>query len=227
MSSRSFRRRNSRRRRRAEAGGAAPENRTPGAPAEGGLPEGRSAEQGPARGPSGTPRADDAAPDRQGSPRDSGPRGNARGGGTRRDGSRRREDRRRDAERRRGGEGGREPSRGGRRERPTAEPAQTRPAVPLVVPDCPICGKPVRELSSAVTHRASGQPAHFDCIVRELRESNEIGAEEKVCYLGGGSFGVLEFPPPGGQSRFVIKRRIQYEEKETPHDWKKPLQISC
>jgi hypothetical protein len=111
-----------------------------------------------------------------------------------------------------------------------ARPAEQRPQrrePPLVFPDCPLCGKPVRELSSALTHRVSRQPAHFDCIVRELRDSTEIGPEEKLCYLGGGSFGVLEFRPAGAASRFVIKKRIQYEEKETPQDWKKPLQVSC
>jgi hypothetical protein len=96
-----------------------------------------------------------------------------------------------------------------------------------VFPDCPVCGKAVRELASALTHRVSRVPAHFDCVVRELRDSNEMTPQEKLCYLGGGAFGILEFRPPGGPSRFVIKRRIQYEEKETPQDWKKPLQINC
>ena len=34
-------------------------------------------------------------------------------------------------------------------------------------------------------------------------------------------------PPAGEPARFVIKKRIQYEEKETPQEWKKPLQVSC
>jgi hypothetical protein len=97
----------------------------------------------------------------------------------------------------------------------------------MVFPDCPVCGKPVRELSSALTHRVSRQPAHFDCVVRELREANPVAAQEKLCYLGGGSFGILEFRPAGGPSGFIIKKRIQYEEKEFPQLWKKPLQISC
>ncbi|HYW83172.1 MAG TPA: hypothetical protein VFB30_07950 [Spirochaetia bacterium] len=109
--------------------------------------------------------------------------------------------------------------------------ADHRPARPpqpaLPAPDCPICGKPVRELASALTHRISHQPAHFDCIVRELRDSTEIAPQEKLCYLGAGTFGILEFRPPGGPSKFVIKKRIQYEEKEIPQEWKKLLQIVC
>ncbi len=105
--------------------------------------------------------------------------------------------------------------------------ARTEAAVLLVVPDCPVCGKPVRDLAAALTHRVSRQPAHFDCVVRELRESNEVAPQEKICYLGGGSFGILEFRPSAGSPRFVIKKRIQYEEKETPQEWKRPLQVSC
>ena len=107
------------------------------------------------------------------------------------------------------------------------EPRPARPQVVLPSPDCPLCGKPVRELASALTHRVSRQPAHFDCIVGELRDSTDIAPQEKLCSLGAGGFGILEFRPPGGPSRFVIKKRIQYEEKEFPQEWKKPLQISC
>jgi len=101
------------------------------------------------------------------------------------------------------------------------------PKVPLVFPDCPICSKPVRDLSSALTHKITRQPAHFDCVMREVCDSNEIAPQERVCYLGGGSFGVVDFKPPGGPSKFVIKKRIQYEEKEIPQEWKKTLQVPC
>ena len=110
----------------------------------------------------------------------------------------------------------------------TADHRPSHPPQPtLPTPDCPICSKPVRDLASALTHRISHQPAHFDCIVRELRDSTKIAPQEKLCYLGAGSFGILEFRAPGGPSKFVIKKRIQYEEKEIPQEWKKLLQIVC
>lgn len=204
MSSRSFRRRNSRRRRRrgAEGGlppaGGAPDAAGAGAPdGPGGRPQGRS--QG-SRSPDG--------PSQGGRPQ--GGRPQARPQGSR-------------------GTGGRQPSRSpsGRRPPEGVPDTPAQPAVPIVLPDCPVCGKQVRELASALTHRASGKPAHFDCVVRELRESNEIAPQEKICYLGGGSFGILEFRASGGAARFVIKKRIQYEEKEAPQEWKKPLQYPC
>ena len=200
MSSRSFRRRNNRRRHRPEAG-ADPGLQKPDLP----RPEGQADQPGD-RGRRGGPQEGPTERGRRG-PNEQ-PADRRRGGSQRRD--------------RQPGRGGRGPGRG----RPP-EPLPQQPEVPLVFPDCPVCGKQVRELSSALTHRISQQPAHFDCVVRELREANPVAPQEKLCYLGAGCFGILEFRPPGGPTGFVIKKRIQYEEKDPPQLWKKPLQISC
>lgn len=82
----------------------------------------------------------------------------------------------------------------------------------------------MRELSSALTHRASGEPAHFDCIVKELREANPLGPQERLCYLGGGTFGVLTWKVEGNPASFVIKRRIPYEDPHAVAEWKRQLQ---
>jgi hypothetical protein len=220
MSSRSFRRRNNRRRQR--QGGA-----------EGSLPEG--AQEGQGQRPDGVP-GDGPSPGRP-----------QQGGGQKSGGRQPGDNPPAGSRRNQPPGGGRRQGRGGRESPPSAAranpPSAARgrqgaarmaeaqrpspPPVPIVLPDCPVCGRQVKELSSALTHRASRQPAHFDCVVRELRESTEVAPQEKICYLGGGSFGVLEFPPQGGPSRFVIRRRIQYEEKDTPQEWKKQLQVIC
>jgi len=228
MSSRSFRRRNSRRRRRQGApgeGGAG----APGVPPLDGARDSTGADTpgGPQAGRDGSGGAGGPG----GSAPGNGQFGQPRGG--------RQDGRGQDGRRQGGRQPGGRPQGGGRsthgrggpggppREAPREPPARTEPAVPIVLPDCPVCGKQVRELASALTHRVSRQPAHFDCVVRELRESNEVAPEEKICYLGGGTFGILEFRPSSGSPRFVIKKRIPYEEKETPQEWKKPLQVSC
>jgi hypothetical protein len=115
---------------------------------------------------------------------------------------------------------------GQKREGPSTDLPRRDPPT-IVVPDCPVCGKPLKELSSALTHRATGRPAHFDCIMREIRDANELAPQEKLCYLGGGCFGRLEFRQPGVTGKFVIRKRIPYEERETPQEWKKTLLVSC
>ncbi len=108
-----------------------------------------------------------------------------------------------------------------RRGKPAGEPAPQRPALPT--PACPVCQKPIRELASALSYRQTGSPAHFDCILKELREENEVLPQEKLCYLGGGTFAILTFK--GGGNKFAIRKKIPYEHKETVQEWKKALLI--
>ncbi len=89
-------------------------------------------------------------------------------------------------------------------------------------PECPICKKPVRDLPTALSYRSTGSPAHFDCVLKELRDSLELSPQDKLCYLGGGSFGVLQFKSSGG-GKFTIKKKIPYEDKTIPQEWKKVL----
>lgn len=214
MSSRSFRRRNNRRRHRQDI-------------ADGGLPGAaggdirNSPDDGAPRGSDsarGTPEPFGAAPGPNGERGDRQHQGRRQGGGQgpaqQPGGSR---------------HGSQSPRARGRPHKGGAPQPQEapRPAAPIVLPDCPVCGKQVRELASALTHRIARQPAHFECVLRELLDSNDVAPEEKICYLGGGSFGILEFQASGGATRFVIRKRIQYEEKEAPQEWKKPLQVSC
>ena len=124
--------------------------------------------------------------------------------------------------RRGGGERGRDQSRRGQgAEAPVqrASPPSCFLTAPSATSRCGICPPPLR-----IGGRAC--PAHFDCIMREIRDSNELTPQERVCYLGGGTFGILEFRQPGGPGKFVIRKRIQYEEKEASQEWKKPLLIS-
>ena len=89
-------------------------------------------------------------------------------------------------------------------------------------PLCPICQKPVRELASAIAHQETQAPTHFDCILRILREENSLSENEKICYLGNGSFGIVQFRNlPGSPARFFVRKRIQYEKTDPMPDWRK------
>jgi hypothetical protein len=97
---------------------------------------------------------------------------------------------------------------------------------PIEFPRCPICQKAVRDLTSAITHKESGQPAHFDCILRALRSDNAVQQHEKICYLGKGSFGIVQFREHSGRPSFFIRKRIQYEDPEPVPQWRQKPAIN-
>ncbi len=109
--------------------------------------------------------------------------------------------------------------RGGSRSSRRRRAARHRKSLPF----CPLCQKPIHDLYSAITHRDSGQPAHFDCILQNLRESNDLLPSEKLCYLGGGSFGIIQLRGSQGPLRFFIRKRIQYEPGESIPEWRRGL----
>jgi hypothetical protein len=100
---------------------------------------------------------------------------------------------------------------------PKPAPQPTRPA-----PDCPICGKPITDLFSAVSYKENNEPAHFECILKWLSDAEKIAEDEKLVYLGGGTFGVVAANFVQGQ-KLTVKRMIQYENKEKKPDWRKEL----
>lgn len=113
------------------------------------------------------------------------------------------------------------PNPGGGRSRHRRRRKAHRPVTPADYPICPVCQKPVRELHAAIAHRETGRPAHFDCILQLLREDNELENSEKICYLGKGTFGIVQFRQNSGPLRFLIRKRIQYEQTDGFPDWRR------
>ena len=90
--------------------------------------------------------------------------------------------------------------------------------------ECPICGKGVRDLLTAIAWGEERKPSHFDCVLKSISEQEEMLPREKIVYLGAGSFGIVKFRSGSGSaSRFVVRKRIQMEEKEEPLEWRKKV----
>jgi hypothetical protein len=87
-------------------------------------------------------------------------------------------------------------------------------------PLCPLCKGQIRELSSAIKYRETGEPAHFDCILKVIEKSEELASHEKVCYLGNGSFGIVRFQKDPSVFPFIIRKRIQYEDPHEIFSWR-------
>lgn len=100
-----------------------------------------------------------------------------------------------------------------------------RHSKPLPVrPRCPICEGEILELASAIHFSDTNSPAHFDCIIKRIEKSEELAPNEKVCYLGKGSFGIVRMQKLSlGGIPFIIRKRIQFENLDTIPDWRKKL----
>lgn len=91
------------------------------------------------------------------------------------------------------------------------------------MPICPICSKPVYDLSTALAaNREQGDPAHFDCVLERVLASESVGPSERLVYLGSGCFGVVE-QQDKGEGSFLVKRRIQWEKEGEKKEWRKGL----
>jgi len=88
---------------------------------------------------------------------------------------------------------------------------------------CPICKRPIREISSAIACKPTNEPAHIECIISEIRKSEELLLNERICYLGKGAFGIVVRKDPANPVKFSIKKKIQYEEINITPEWRKRI----
>ncbi len=88
---------------------------------------------------------------------------------------------------------------------------------------CPKCGQPITDISSAITDKESGKPAHFDCILNQVKQTEQVGENEKIAYIGQGRFAVIYYENPRDQRHFTIKKIIEWEEREKKPEWRSEL----
>jgi len=100
-------------------------------------------------------------------------------------------------------------------------PKSVSPVLPK--PVCPRCGSPIEDLPSAITDKETGEPVHFDCVLARLSENEPLGDGEKIVYLGGGRFGVVQFENPADLKHFRVKKTLQWEEKDKRADWRRQV----
>ena len=95
---------------------------------------------------------------------------------------------------------------------------------PLPVPDCPWCGKPIRDISLAIADKDSGAPVHFECVATRIAGGEILEKGDVVTYIGGGRFGIVYFSGSGNSqpSRrdFKIKKIIEWENKDKRAEWR-------
>ena len=102
-------------------------------------------------------------------------------------------------------------------------PKWTAPVVtkdPLPVPVCPICSRPIQDITAALTENSSGKAVHFDCIINQVSEGESLEKGDFISYIGGGRFGIVHNNNPGSQKKFIIKKIIEWENKDDRPQWR-------
>jgi len=90
-------------------------------------------------------------------------------------------------------------------------------------PECPYCGKPIKDLSLAISDKNSDKAVHFDCIIARLSQGENLEPGDVISYLGGGRFGVVHFGPSQNSQGFTIKKIFEWENKENRAEWRQAI----
>ena len=94
---------------------------------------------------------------------------------------------------------------------------------PIPVPECPWCGKPIKDLSAAITDKATGKPVHFDCVLARISDGEQLENGDAVTYIGGGRFGIIHYNNPPDTRDFSIKKIFEWENKEDRSEWRQSI----
>ena len=78
-------------------------------------------------------------------------------------------------------------------------------------------------MASAICDKVSGQPMHFECVMKMLESSETIGQNEKIAYIGQGRFAVLYYENMRDQRHFQIKKIIEIEDRDKRASWRDEL----
>ncbi len=88
------------------------------------------------------------------------------------------------------------------------------------VKTCEYCSRPIHELSSALLDKKTGGAIHFDCVLSKLNESEQLGENQKISYIGQGRFAVVHFENPHDLRKFTIVKTIEWEDHDTKSEWR-------
>jgi len=118
---------------------------------------------------------------------------------------------------------------GGKTEKTRAQHEQLRwtapvlPANPITTPDCPWCGKPIKDITTAISDKDTGRPVHFDCVLARISEMEPLETNDSVCYIGGGRFGIIHYNNPPDTRDFTVKKIFEWEAKDNTNEWRRPI----
>ena len=91
------------------------------------------------------------------------------------------------------------------------------------VKNCPLCAQAISDLASALADKTSGEPVHFDCVLKYLSEHESLSDGQSIVYIGQGRFAVIYFDNPRDQRHFTIKKIVEWEPRDQKCAWREEL----
>ncbi len=88
--------------------------------------------------------------------------------------------------------------------------------------DCPLCGKVIENIASALTHPQGGY-CHFDCVLEKIGQDERLTEAQKVSYIGRGTFAIVEANAENG---FSFVKKIIWETPESFDTMKKYVEAN-
>jgi len=101
--------------------------------------------------------------------------------------------------------------------------APVLPTNPITTPNCPWCGKQIKDIATAISDKDTGLPVHFDCVLVRITENENLERNDSVCYIGGGRFGVIHYNNLPDTRNFSIKKILEWENKDSNNEWRRPI----
>jgi len=93
---------------------------------------------------------------------------------------------------------------------------------------CSICGEIIEDVTSAMCSPTGEEPAHFDCIIKQLSEKEELKENELIVYLGSNHFAVVQ-KEDYNKRQINIIRTIDFHRIEEREEWRIKMrnEITC
>ena len=89
--------------------------------------------------------------------------------------------------------------------------------------ECPLCGKKIEDVASAMIDKQSGKPAHFECVMSEVSKRERLSQNQKIAYIGAGRFGIVSYANPSDVKTFKIEKIIEWESRDTEQSWRNDM----
>jgi len=101
--------------------------------------------------------------------------------------------------------------------------APVLPANPITTPKCHWCGKQITDITTAISDKETGLPVHFDCVIERISGVETLDANDSICYIGGGRFGIVHYKNLQDTKDFTIKKVFEWEVKDNSNEWRRPI----